>query len=233
MRPVLIFVNCKILLGSRFALRPVSRWRQQVKLWYSLLSVYCLTTSTSVAQLFAFPTLKLGSKTGLVHKVKVIGKDERRVFNSGLLDSVGTVYNRQKKGSCTAFCVAPNIIASNAHCLIRYPERSKDVDLSTVIFALRRPAGSGVPWKTTRLKYAEKSQPLLSVYAGYYRGARTAWKCKDDWEFAKIENPICDGKVLTFLDRSRSDVVKASRSAGPFVIGYHGDKSIKQPWLSP
>ena len=28
-------------------------------------------------------------------------------------------------------------------------------------------------------------------------------------------------------------MVKASRSARPFLIGYHGDKSIKQPWLSP
>ena len=42
------------------------------------------------------------------------------------------------------------------------------------IIVSRRKARSGRPWKATGLKYAEKSQPLLSVYAGYYRGTRTA-----------------------------------------------------------
>ena len=78
-----------------------------------------------------------------------------------------------------------------------------------------------------------KNQPLLSVYAGYYRGTRTAWRYKKDCAFAKIENPVCDGKVLTFVDLSRSDVVKASRSIGPFLIRYHGDESYKEPSLSP
>lgn len=221
------------------------------------LSIYCsvvfLVTILKCQSSIAFQAIDFGSQPNLVHKVRVIGKDERRPLDGAAADGVGIVYHREKKGACTAFCVAADVIASNAHCLIRRPSHSKDVDLSTVIFALRRrqgvvPAdprlqeisrllrsiqGRGPEWKISRLKYADKAQPMLSVYAGYYRGRRSVSEFSNDWAFAKIENPVCEGKSLPILAHSRSKVIAASRSTGPFLIGYHGDKSFEQRWLSP
>ena len=76
-----------------------------------------------------------------IHKTAIIGKDDRDYVSSkyqNLSTGIGILLelNQRKGGVCTAFCVAPNVIATNAHCLIRKAAKGKKRTLKKVLFFL-------------------------------------------------------------------------------------------------
>lgn len=76
-----------------------------------------------------------------IHRTKILGKDERKPISRTYFEiasGIGILFQSGSKKSwgCTAFCVAPDIIATNAHCLVPNPNAGKYLDLSKVIFHL-------------------------------------------------------------------------------------------------
>lgn len=170
----------------------------------------------------------------LISRIKVLGNDDRvplpAEYNK-LARGIGIIYEPGARWACTAFCVRPNIIASNAHCLIGRAGLGRKVNLSKVQFALApRPRLTGV--LKSSIEFADRDQPHLSVFAGHYRATRQLREFADDWAFAKLTSPRCEGYELEFADMTNADIRREGRNGRLFMIGFHGDKKLRGKWLS-
>src|SRR5690554_533245 len=61
-------------------------------------------------------------KNPLLHTIAVFGKDERRPLSRAqwaLSSKIGVLHDPRTRSVCTAFCVAPDVVATAAHCLYR------------------------------------------------------------------------------------------------------------------
>ena len=194
-------------------------------------------------------SLKKGIQTDTyVHSVAVIGSDDRQHVPfemSEIASGIGLLAEKKgnKSSVCTGFCVAPNIIATNAHCAIR-----RKLNLSRMRFYL--PRVNYVPFRdpynlsnqTARssshlalmsgLKIVDPKQPTLSVFSGSYRGRHNFRNQAQDWAIVKLAYPICKGRELLFENSSIVKLQESSRNNRIFMIGFHGDKKITTRWLS-
>ncbi len=170
----------------------------------------------------------------LVHKVDVIGRDQRVRLPkdyTALGKGIGIVFQPGGGWACTAFCVKPTIIATNAHCLFGQPGQRKAVRLDRIRFALAA-VNRGGHFQTSNLVIKDKRQPGLSIYSGYYRSRRSALEFKNDWALAKLRRPICKGAELKLQPMSPAQVAAQASKNRLSLIGYHGDKHMDGKWLS-
>ncbi len=183
----------------------------------------------------------------VVKKVAIIGKDERQSVPqkyNHISRSIGILipnhsYNRW---GCSAFCVADNVIATNAHCLIRKSDTKQTVDMSDVIFTFPRitPTNNGyagtydINYKSNMspILYVAKDNPRLSLYAGNYYENKTFRSNSHDWAFAKLASPICKQRALKLKDIPVRKLRKASREKKIFMMGFHGDDEMAYQRLS-
>lgn len=167
--------------------------------------------------------------------VAIFGKDERVKVprkHREISDGIGLVHDMSRNVACTAFCVSKDVIATNAHCIVRPPGRRRKVDLSQIFFLIS-PKDSFLERRGSDLKFVAKDQPLLSVYADYYRGGGSVVSFTKDWAFAKLSRSVCEGYALDFASPPQKEINKAAKRGSLFLIGYHGDKGIEHRWLSP
>ncbi len=176
------------------------------------------------------------SSTEHIKKIAVLGKDNRISLPEkyqALAAGIGIIGQPGKKGwRCTAFCVAPNIIATNAHCIVRNPTVGKRLNLAKTIFIL--PALSKAPLNhkyKPRISYPEyvhQKMPGLSIYSGNYAEASHLNSQKQDWAFTKLIHSVCKGRTLEFGKSNLKRIQKAAKKNEVFMIGYHGDKDMSE-----
>lgn len=179
------------------------------------------------------------TKSNIVHKIAIIGKDDRTdipPLYSDTAAAIGLLYVKGKKSkACTAFCVASNIIGTNAHCLFSKSRKNK-IDLGkTVFFLPSSPAHSlsvGYESQASGLHYADPEQPKMSIYSGDYSRLRSFKNQNYDWAFAKLKSPICKGRFLKFGYSFGKDISLASKNNKIFMIGFHGDKKLSKRYYS-
>ena len=170
----------------------------------------------------------------LLNRIKVLGNDDRVPLPGEyqkLARGIGIIFEPGARWACTAFCVRPNIIASNAHCLIGRAGLGRKVNLSKVQFVLAPHSRSRGVLKSS-IAYTDREQPHLSVFAGHYRATRQLREFADDWAFAKLTSPRCEGFELAFADMSNDEIRREGRNGRLFMIGFHGDKKLRGKWLS-
>ena len=178
--------------------------------------------------------------TTQIHKTAVIGKDQRQKLSSkyhpqaigiGILGQPG-----KRSWSCTAFCVAPNIIATNAHCIVKNQTVGRRLDLSRTIFmlpALKNPkTKSYTHSRFSHPQYVDPKTPGLSVYSGHFRKTSSVRTQSQDWAFTKLTNKACQGRTLEFVDLSIKDLQKAAKQKRLLMIGFHGDNKMKEHLVS-
>ena len=200
---------------------------------------------------------KITNGSSLLNKVAIIGKDNRTFVPQKykhIASGIGLLveYNGSKGNSCTAFCVAPNIIATNAHCVVRHPVTRRKPDLSKMFFILPKvttiEAISSVgsqkqnrkfplsnPFYKHRqsgLKIVDPKQPSLSVFSGNYSVRNNFKNQSQDWGIAKLASPVCKQRTLSFETANISRLQHTSRHNGIFMIGFHGDRSLKERRIS-
>ncbi len=183
----------------------------------------------------------------IVKKVAIIGKDQREEVPekyNHISRSIGILIPNfsPNRWGCSAFCVAPNIVATNAHCLIRKPHTGQTVDMSDVIFTFPAitPANNGyagtynINYRSnmSAIQYVAKDNPRLSLYAGNYYENKTFRSNSHDWAFVKLKTPICKNRILKLKDITVRKLRKASQNKQIFMLGYHGDDQMAYQRLS-
>lgn len=164
---------------------------------------------------------------------KVIGKDTRISIPNDhrqLARGVGKLYDAGTRSSCTAFCVAPNVIMTNAHCaawkLKKYKYRRRDVrDFSF------RMIEDGYRFDKATLAW-NNIEPMGRVETSVVFGRELKGVLKrksNDWALAKLYRPICNRKVLKIANASGFKLLRRRRKLKVFTIGFHSDIA-KSAW---
>ncbi len=195
---------------------------------------FCLFSLKAVA--FTKPAKFTLTPTGLIKKVAVLGKDDRIKLPEKYIDiasGIGILGQPGKRGwSCTAFCVAPKIIATNAHCIVKNPTAGRHLDLSKTIFVLpsfrNNPKGRKYRERVTYPEFVTPKNPALSIYAGNFKNIHSVKSQSQDWAFAKLNHSVCKNRILSFTKRPLNTLTKAAQQKRIFMIGFHGDKKMKE-----
>ena len=185
---------------------------------------------------FTAPAEHITLPAPLIKKVAVLGKDDRIKLPEKYIDiasGIGILGQPGKRGwSCTAFCVAPKIIATNAHCIVKNPTAGRHLDLSKTIFVLpsfkNTPNGHKYRERVTYPEFVTPKNPSLAIYSGNFKNIRSVKSQSQDWAFAKLNHSVCKNRVLSFTERPLNALTKAAQQKRIFMIGFHGDKKMKE-----
>ncbi len=165
----------------------------------------------------------------LLHKVGVVGKDNRRRLPASLRRStrpkIGLLYDKRTGSLCTAFCVARNVIATAAHCIYNADNRSAK-HYSSYVFRL-----PGTRSGFSRLAGYKRNRVARYIIAGTRLMSKNArGYAHQDWALIKLSKNYCKRK-LTLRTSSIDGLVRASRKNRIFQMAFHLDfKHWKQAY---
>lgn len=157
-----------------------------------------------------------------VQKIAIFGEDNRKSLPKRYADldgKIGLLYNDRVQTLCTAFCVAPDVIATAAHCLFGNQKRKRP-KISNFSFRINNKR------KTSASRIAGFRTGAASHYvvAGT-TGLRTRppMDAPKDWALAKLSTPACKFGVLKVESRPLPDLIDAAIQKRIFQVAYHWD----------
>lgn len=167
----------------------------------------------------------------------VIEEDNREPIGDGepaLARGIGFILESGSAYTCTAFCVASDVIATSAHCILRRDRNLSPVDLSNVRFHMfdRNP---GVRRSETQpairsiraasdLQTGSGSQTTTAIFHGEFSTRKDSPRHFDDWALAKLETPLCEGRALSVQPVSQQQLRDEGYGRNLYMIGYHGGR---------
>ncbi len=198
------------------------------------LSIFFLTLSIKASHGFVNGDMALQSHKSLVTKIAVLGKDDRITLPQQYIDlasGIGILGQPGRRGwSCTAFCVAPDVVATNAHCIVKNPTVGRRLNLARTIFILPKfsnpVAARHLGERVSHPIFVDPKNPALSVFSGRFNSTRSVTSQNEDWAFTKLRRNVCKGRTLAFEKKPMKEIFKAARKKKIFMIGFHGDKKM-------
>ncbi|MEL7544578.1 MAG: peptidoglycan-binding protein [Pseudomonadota bacterium] len=152
----------------------------------------------------------------------VFGRDDRQPVPKGLKQlsqQIGRLYNPSIGTNCTAFCVAPNVIATAAHCLFRKP-KSGTLRMSDFRFAV----GTGAAARQSPIDGAAVKSAGQHIITGTTRlRVRPPIDAGSDWALMRTQDNICAGHELPVHVKSMREIERASDRGDMFQVAYHSD----------
>ncbi|MFV0296315.1 MAG: peptidoglycan-binding protein [Hyphomicrobiaceae bacterium] len=153
--------------------------------------------------------------------VAVFGADDRRTPPrrlKGVADQIGLFFSNTARTVCTAFCVAPRVVATAAHCLAQ--KEGKPAHLSEFMFARgydRRREFVHVEGFTT-------SSTAQSVLTGeFHHRIKPPIDAAHDWALVRLSSDACPHGGIPVTPLSTDDVIAASDAGRIFQLSYHRD----------
>jgi protease YdgD len=158
----------------------------------------------------------------------VFGADERTAVPPALrsvADKIGVINDPRSRSVCTAFCVAPDTIATAAHCLYRTAGETP-LRLSDLIVRLH--GGDA----TTHIAGAGEGAPEPNVLAGSdHLSVRPPIDATRDWALVRLARPLCKAGALKLVPRPVEEVMRLAADGRVYNIAYHRDLPKWQPKL--
>ena len=151
----------------------------------------------------------------------VFGTDERRALDgptSALSEKIGTLTSQKTGVVCTAFCVAPDMIATASHCLFG-TAASHGPRLDELSFKL----GSG-PARTATLAGAQSLSRDQTIISGTQQLAvAPPIGAAQDWAVARLSAPVCKAGGVALSTRSSRDIDAAAARGSIYQVAIHAD----------
>ena len=171
----------------------------------------------------ARPDLKAPSA---LRPVAVFGRDNRVAVPARFKhveEKIGLFFNRRSRVVCTAFCVAPNVVATAGHCLHR-THGERPPQLGDFWFArnfdaerqFERIAGAG---NGAAAQHVTSGSMDLSV--------RPPIEASRDWALVRLSRPTCSKGVLPVRALSLEAIIAEAAAKHVFQVAYHRDF---RPW---
>lgn len=195
-----------------------------------------LANSQKLPPLQAFERLRLAALAVLAlaavmcfsepSRAAVFGRDDRRVLTAAddaLQDKIGTLVSSQNGAFCTAFCLAPDVIATASHCLFGTAATSrpniKDFRFTTARSGPLSPVNAGTPLAARRS--AALSQTVIS---GTTRlSVAPPIGAYQDWAVARLESPVCQAGGLPLSPRTPGELIQSSMAGALYQVAVHAD----------
>lgn len=161
-----------------------------------------------------------------VQRVAVFGGDDRVPLPAKYKDvqeRIGLLFNLRSRTVCTAFCVAPNVVATAGHCLHR-TQGEKAPRLADFWFARN--------YDTLR-DYARIAGHANGATAQHVMSGSTSLNVRPpidatkDWALVQLARPICSKGVLAVRVLSMQQILAEAEAKRVFQISYHRDFT---PW---
>ncbi len=158
----------------------------------------------------------------------VFGADERAPVPQSLraaVGKIGVIFDPRSRSICTAFCVAPNIVATAAHCLYRTADETplRLTDVTVRLHASRA---------TSHIAGADLGAPEPNVVAGStHLNVRPPIDATRDWALVRMARPLCKAGILKVAPHPVDDVMRLAAHKRVYNIAYHRDLPKWQPML--
>lgn len=156
-----------------------------------------------------------------IHKIAVFGKDDRQRPPSKyrkLRNSIGLLFNNQTSTACSAFCVAPRVIATASHCLFKIQARGAP-RFSQFQFARRYDSLSDY----SRIEGGRSGAAQHIMAGSTHLSVRPPIDATGDWAFVRLARPICAGSILPIRSLPTDRLQKEASRKQVFQLAYHRD----------
>jgi protease YdgD len=178
------------------------------------------------------PTLSADGTTAgvtagrLLHPVAVFGQDERGPLPAKYKDvreKIGLLFNVRGRSVCTAFCVAPDVIATAGHCLLKIAgERAPRIG---DFWFLRN---YDVVRDIVHIAGHANGTAAVNVMSGSMSlNVRPPIEATKDWALVRLSRPGCTKGVLPVKVLPVDQIVSEAAANRVFQISYHRDYT---PW---
>jgi len=156
-----------------------------------------------------------------IERVAIFGTDDRvpsPARYAKAADSIGLFFSNQSRTVCTAFCVAPNIVATAAHCL-SHPDGSP-ARLSDFMFA----RGYDRLRDYARIEgYESGSSPQSIVMGDFQHRIRPPIDAANDWALVRLNRAICRDGGLSVTPMTAEQTEREAKAGRIFQLSYHRD----------
>ena len=186
---------------------------------------------TTIKSLPALPVLLLltGFGTAQPAAASVFGTDQRVPLPEALQQAgakLGLFFDSRSHSVCTAFCIAPNAVATAAHCLYR-TKGEKPLRLGELSFKLH---GSK---ESVKIAGAAEGAPEPNVISGSTRlNVHPPIDATRDWAVVRLAAPACQAGAFKVSAKPVAEVMKLSAKGEIFNIAYHRDLPKWTPMLN-
>lgn len=157
--------------------------------------------------------------------VAVFGKDDRTALPAGLQrfqEALGLLFNIRSRTVCTAFCVAPGVIATAAHCIYR---TSGETPPKLADFWFARNYDRVKDY--ARIAGHNIGAASQNVVAGSSKlSLSPPIDATHDWALVRLSRPVCKA-TFEVIAATPDEIVQHSRQGKLFQLAYHRDLT---PW---
>lgn len=171
-----------------------------------------------VAVLVALAAIAAFSSPG---NAAVFGADQRRPLDAAiapLSDKIGALTSQKTGIVCTAFCVAPDMIATASHCLFG-TAASRGPRLSDLRFKI----GADRKRISTLADTQSLSQDQTIISGTQQLAIAPPIGAAQDWAVARIEKPLCTSGVIRLSTRSEIDIANDAARGAMYQVAVHAD----------
>jgi protease YdgD len=158
----------------------------------------------------------------------VFGPDQRVPLPETMRDTgtkIGVFFDSKSQSVCTAFCVAPDVIMTAAHCLYR-TSGEQPLRLTDLSFKLN---GAN---QTTKIAGATDGVPEANVTSGSIKlSVRPPIDATRDWALVRLTQPACKAGALRISAKPVDEVMKLADKGRVFNVAYHRDLPKWEPML--
>jgi protease YdgD len=195
------------------------------------LTAACFAAGLGLLWSQSLVAMQLQSRThaatgGALQRVAVFGTDDRIALPAKYKDvqqKIGLLFNMRSRTVCTAFCVAPDVVATAGHCLHRtLGERAPQ--LADFWFARNYDATRDY----ARISGHANGTAAQQVMSGSMSlNVRPPIDATKDWAMVRLSRPICAKGVLPIRALPLEQIMAHASANRVFQISYHRDFT---PW---
>ncbi|MDX2157537.1 MAG: peptidoglycan-binding protein [Hyphomicrobiaceae bacterium] len=157
----------------------------------------------------------------LVTPIAVFGTDDRvapPARYGHVAEHIGLFFSNPARTVCTAFCVAPNIVATAAHCLAQ--PGGKPARIADFMFA----RGYDRVREFARVEGHAANAANQSVMSGdFQHRVKPPIDAANDWALVRLSRNACPGNGLAILPMPADQIMNAAKAGKVFQLSYHRD----------
>lgn len=162
-------------------------------------------------------------RAGIVLPVAIFGQDDRVSLPARLASiasRMGVLFNNPARTVCSAFCVAPAMIATAAHCVsVTSPQGAR---LRAADFLFARAYDRERDY--ARIEGFSIGSAAQHIYTGEFRlNVRPPIDAARDWALVRLARPLCAQGGLSVQSASSEDILATAKAGRLFSVSYHRD----------
>jgi Putative peptidoglycan binding domain len=214
--------------------KPDSRWpgaRMRALNWVTgifLASILmggelCLPVSAAATPISAAqPPVQRAINSSVV-PIAVFADDRRTPLPEplrGLKDRIGLLVDEGSRTVCTAFCVAPDMVATAAHCVFHRALGNGPLKPADIWFSKNGMTGT----ERVRIEGASNGNGLGSIMAGTTRlRLKPPIDATDDWAMVRLDQPVCDRGTLPVKALTPDRLLGEAAAGRIYQVAFHQD----------